>query len=532
MNMLENSIFLLLLIIILGESLGHLKLKAFSLGSSGIIFVAIAFGYFGYSLPGEFQTLGLVLFIYSVGLQAGPGFLSSFKHQGLRLTLGAIVIVFVGFLTTLICCWFFHFEVGIGAGLFAGALTSTPGLAVAVEAVEKSQAPAAYGLTYCFGVIGVTLFINLLPRILKINLQEEEQLLHREITENNPPFTYHHIEITNPNLFNKTVKDIYLSNIAPVVLTRLLSRGATEPVLVTGETVLREGDLLRIVGREEDLKKVELYMGRPIKEKIEFNRGIVKKTIIVSKRKAAGHSIGFLNFREVFNVQVSRITRNGIDLPAEPNTRLHLGDMLHVVGDENALKNVSRILGNDVRAIYRVNLLPIFLGLLAGFLLGEIPFFLPFVGNFSLGITGGVLLAGLILSNLYKTGPFIWEIPSTSNNFIRDLGLMLFLATVGTKTGATIIPTLAQQGLPLLLSGILVTLAPLLTSLLVCRYLLKIRFLRILGVLTGGMTSTPGLVSASALSATTHAAAAYATVYPVALIGMIFFTKILILILR
>ncbi len=206
--------------------------------------------------------------------------------------------------------------------------------------------------------------------------------------------------------------------------------------------------------------------------------------------------------------------------------------MLHVVGYENAVKNVSRILGNDVREIYRVNLLSIFLGLLAGFLIGKIPLHLPLVGTFSLGITGGVLLAGWILSNLYKTGPFVWEIPSTANSFIRELGLLLFLATVGTQTGATILETLSQQGLPLFFSGILVTAVPLLVSLLICRYLLKIRFLRMLGVLTGGMTSTPGLASAAAISDAPYAAVAYATVYPVALIGMILFTKLLILILR
>lgn len=532
MDLLNNAIFLLLVIVILGEALGHVRLKAFSLGSSAVIFVALTFGHFGYSLPGEFQTLGLVLFIYSVGLQAGPGFLSSFKSEGFKLSLGALTIVFVGFLMTLICCWVFNFDLGIGAGLFAGALTSTPGLAVAVEAAEKSHAPAAYGLTYCFGVIGVILFIKLLPKFFNINLAEEEQALHRELTENNPPFTYHHIEMTNTNLFDKSVMEIYLKDIAPVVITRLLRRGAEEPILVLGDTVLKEGDHLRIVGREKDLKKAELYMGRPIEEEIEFSCGMTKKSIVISKKRIVGQTIGFLNFSEVFNVQVSRVTRNGIDIPAQATTRFHLGDVLHVVGHEKALKNVTRILGNDLKATYRINLLPIFMGLLAGFLIGKVPLQLPLVGTFSLGITGGVLLAGLILSSLYKTGPFIWEIPSTANTFIRELGLMLFLATVGTKTGATIVDTLAQQGLPLLLSGILVTSVPLLVSLLVCRYLLKIRFFRMIGALSGGMTSTPGLASAVSLSETPYAAAAYATVYPVALIGMIFFTKLLILILR
>ena len=161
MELINNPIFLLLVIVILGEMLGHVRVKSFSLGSSAIIFVALTFGHFGYSLPEEFQILGLVLFIYSVGLQAGPGFLSSFKSHGLHLALGAMSVVFLGFLMTLVCSWIFSFDLGIAAGLFAGALTSTPGLAVAVEAAEQSQAPAAYGLTYCFGVVGVIVFINL-----------------------------------------------------------------------------------------------------------------------------------------------------------------------------------------------------------------------------------------------------------------------------------------------------------------------------------------------------------------------------------
>jgi len=532
MQLLHNPIFLLLVIVILGEALGQIRLKAFSLGSSAIIFVALFFGHYGLTLPGEFQTLGLVLFIYSVGLQAGPGFLSSFKSQGLKLSLGALVIVASGFLATLICCWVFHFDADIGAGLFSGALTSTPGLAVAVEAVEKSRAPAAYGLTYCFGVVGVIVFIKILPRVLRVNVAEEEEALNRELTENYPPFMFHHIEVTNPNLFDKPVKEIFLKDIAPVVITRLLRKGASEPIVVFGETVIRKGDHLRIVGRQKDLQKAELFLGRPIEGEIAFNRGLMKKSITISKKEAVGHTLGFLNLAAVFNVQVSRITRNGIDLPPESNTRLHLGDVLHVVGDENSLHNVTRILGNDSKEIYRISLLPILLGLLAGFLLGEIPLYLPGVGLFSLGTTGGVLLAGLMLSRLYKTGPFIWEIPATANRFIRELGLVLFLAAVGTHTGETILQTLQQQGIPLLVSGVAVTSVPLVISLLVCRHVFKIRFLRLLGVLTGGMTSTPGLVTASSLSDTPYTAAAYATVYPVALIGMILFTKVLILILR
>ena len=529
-TLLSNSVFLLFAIIILGEGLGHIRLKSFSFGSAAIIFVAMAFGHFGYTLPSEFQTLGLVLFIYSVAVTAGPGFFTSFKKQGINLAIGAVTIIGVAGLMTVLCCWLFNFDVSTGAGLFAGALTSSPGLAVAVEAVEGNAA-AAYGVTYAGGIISVIVFVNLLPKILRVDIKHEEMSIGKERTENNPPFTFHHVEVTNSNLFGNKIVDLKLKEIAPVVLTRLLRKDAKEPILVTGETILCEGDKLRIAGREKDLARIELFLGKPIAGEIAFNKGLTKKSIIVSKQSAAGHTLGFLNLRETFGIQATRITRNEIDLPASATTKLHIGDILHVVGEEDALKNVSRILGNDVKQTYKVSLLPILIGLVAGFILGQIPLSLPLLGRFSLGVTGGVLVSGLILGYLYKTGPFIWEMPTTANAFLRELGLMFFLATVGTKTGATIIETVTSQGAELIVAGLVVTIVPMIACVAMCKYVLKIPFLRMLGVLTGGMTSTPGLAAINSYTNSPYPPSAYATVYPVGLIGMILGTKILVYIL-
>jgi putative transport protein len=311
-----------------------------------------------------------------------------------------------------------------------------------------------------------------------------------------------------------------------------LRKGADEPVLVDGGTILREGDHLRVVGRKEDLELVQLFLGRTIDREIQFDRTIEKHKILLSKPNMSGISLEQFNFHDVFNVRITRVTRNGIDLTPSARLRLHMGDTIHAVGDARALENVAKILGNNVKEIYSINLLPIFVGILVGFLIGKIPLYIPYGGTFSLGTTGGVLVAGIILSNLYKTGPFIWEIPSTANSFIRELGLILFLATVGTHTGATILETLRQQGINLFIAGVAVTLVPLFSSLFICRYLLKVPFLRMMGVMTGSMTSTPGLAAVTDLSKTHYASSAYATVYPVALIGMILFTKLLVLLLE
>ena len=529
-ELLLNPVFLLFTIIILGEGLGHLKLKSFSFGSAAIIFVAMSFGHFGYQLPSEFQTLGLVLFIYSVAVSAGPGFFSSFKKQGFGLAIGAVIIIAMAGLMTVLACWIFGFDVSTGAGLFAGALTSSPGLAVAVEAVEGNAA-AAYGVTYVGGIIGVILFMNLIPKILRVDIADEEAKMNKERTENNPPFTYHHVMVTNANLFGKKVRELKLKEIAPVVLTRLLREGASEPELVTGDTVLQEGDTLRIAGREADLARIELFMGKPVEGEIAFNKVLSKKSIVVSKQSAAGQTLGFLNLRETFGVQATRITRNGFDLPATTTIRLHIGDILHVVGEEDALKNVCKILGNNMKQTYRISLLPILIGLVVGFLLGQVPFNLPVAGEFTLGTTGGVLVSGLILGHLYKTGPFVWEMPDTANAFIRELGLMFFLATVGTKTGATIVATISAQGTDLVIAGLAVTLVPMFTYVLLSRYVQKKPFLRMLGVLAGGMTSTPGLAAINSYTSSSYPSSAYATVYPVGLIGMILGTKLLVYLL-
>lgn len=531
MTLLHNQIFLLLLIIILGEVLGKVRLWNLSLGPSAIIFVALAFGHFGVTLPSGVQTIGLAMFIYSVGLQAGPGFSSSFRSHGLMMALTVIVMAVTGTLVTLACCRLFGFDAGIGAGLLSGAMTSTPSLAAAVEVVGHAQAPAAYGVTYGFGVVGVAVAIKLLPRLMRINLKEEEKQLSGELALINPPITFCHLEVNNPNLFGKRIDQIYLKEIAPVTLTRLLRLGADEPVLVSADTELHAGDRLRVVGRPGDLEKITLLIGSRVEGEIAFDRMLTKKSIVFSKRRFVGTTLGYFNFRETFNVQVARITRSGIDLVPDAHTRLHLGDVLHVVGDEKALRNISRMLGNDLKATYEISLLPILVGLLFGLLLGRISVPLPLLGPFTLGTTGGTLLAGLLLGARYQTGPLIWDVPAAGNRLIRDLGLALFMASVGTSAGASFLATIHERGLALVFSGVLVTLLPVVLGAAMGLWLFRVRFLRLLGVLVGGMTSASGLAAAETLSKSTFAPAAYATVYPVALLSKILAVKILLILL-
>jgi putative transport protein len=531
MALLHNPIVLLLVIVILGEMLGRVRLWSLTLGPAAIVFVALAFGHFGLTLPQGMQTAGLALFIYAVGLQAGPGFLSSFRSHGLPMAIGVFAMVVAGTAVAYLCCRLFGFDPGTGAGLLSGAMTSTPALAAAVESVGHHQAPAAFGLTYGFGMLGVALFIKLLPQILRVDVRVEEERIAKELTAVNPPITFHHIEVSNPNLFGKRVADLFLNEIAPVTLTRLLREGGAEPELVGADTVLMKGDRVRVVGRLADLEKVELYIGKPVTGEIAFDRVLAKKSIVVSKRRFAGTTLGYFNFREAFNVQIARITRNGIDLPADANTRLHLGDLVHAVGDERSLQNVTRILGNDLKATYEISLLPLLIGLLLGFLLGKVVLPLPFIGPLPLGTAGGTLVAGLVLGARYQTGPLIWDLPTTGNHLIREVGLALFLATAGTSAGVSLVATIKTHGLPLLFSGMAVTLVPVAVGTLLGLWWLRVRFLRLLGMLVGGMTNASGLAATGTVSPTSFAPAAYATVYPIALISKILAVKLLLLIL-
>lgn len=529
MDLLSNPVFLLLAVILSGYLLGRIKLRGFSLGASGVVFSGLAFGLAGVSLPPVIQSLGLILFIYSVGQQAGPGFFHSMRHGGLALSFGVLGMIATGLAVTLGLGEWFGFSRDIKAGLFAGALTSTPSLAVAVEMAHESQAPAAYGVAYLFGVIGVVMIVKLMPGMLRVNIRQEEERLEQELIKLHPQVNFTHLTVNNPNICSGPLSHVLPERMAGVTITRILRKGERSPQLATAESVLSMDDLVRVVGTDDMLHQAEIIIGPRVETDLAFNSELIKKEILLSRKEVAGKTLRALNLGHVYGVQVSRITRNGLDCPAGANVRLNQGDILHVVGHPEALDNVRTLLGDDVRALFVVNAAVILFGLLCGMLLGTIPLYLPGLGTFSFGPTGGVLLAGLGFGAMRTIGPMVTELPATTAVMLRDLGLGLFLAVVGTKAGTTLLPTMAQYGASLFLAGTIITLVTALAGIPICAVILRIPFLRMTGVVAGGMTSTTGLDAASSLSPTTYAATAYATVYPAALIGKIMATKIIML---
>ena len=486
-------------------------------------------GHWGLQLETQFRTLGLVLFIYAVALQAGPSVFRSFRSVGLRLSIAALAMVSMAFLSASIAGRLMGLDPAMAAGLFTGSMTSTPGLAVAVEATESQLAAAAYGIAYIGGVLGVTLAIGLLPKIFRVNMRREEQSLEQENRDANPPLVREDLEITNTNLFGKKLAELKLDAISPVTITRLLRRDSGSPILVGPDTVFAPGDTVRLVGRADDLAGIRWLMGKPTRAR-EIDRSLKRQRVIVSCNALAGRSLASLNIRQRFEVQISRIERGGVELPVDPSLQLLLGDVVVAVGSKGELKRLAEYLGNHLEATFAASILPLLAGIVAGFLLGQIPVYLPFLGRIALGTSGGVLLSGLILGHRYKSGPLIWAMPRTSINFIRHLGLALFLAVVGTQAGAILVPTLSAKGFDMILVGVIITFVPLVVGTLLCRYLLKLDLPHTLGVLAGGMTSTPGLAVATSMPGDEFASRAYATVYPIALIAMIITTRLLVMI--
>ncbi len=525
----NNPVFLLLAVILCGYGLGRIRLKTLSLGSAAIIFAGLAFGLADYGLPPVLQSLGLSLFIFAVGQQAGPGFVHSMRREGFTLILGTLGMIAVGLGVALLLKSWLGFSPDITAGLFAGALTSTPSLAVAVEMSHDSQAPAAYGVTYLFSVIGVVLLVRLMPWTLGVSIRQEEERLEQEMALLHPQVDFTHLRVTNQNLCAGPLRQVLPEGMAGVTITRVLRSGARAPELATAESVLNIGDLVRVVGTRDMLHQAEVIIGPAVEADLTFNSLLVKKEILLSRKDVAGKTLRALNLTHVYGVQVSRITRNGFDCPAGANVRLRQGDVVHVVGHPEALENVKKLLGDDVRELYVVSVAVILSGLFCGMLLGTIPLYLPGLGLFTLGPTGGILLAGLGFGAIRQIGPMVTELPPTATTMLRDLGLGLFLAVVGTKAGATLVPTMTQYGPALILAGAAVTVSTALAGAALCLLALRVPFLRTLGVVAGGMTSTTGLDAAAGVSPTTYAATAFATVYPVALIGKIVATKIIML---
>ena len=524
-DLLQSPYFSVFLIIALGFMLGRIKIKGLSLDISAVIFIALAFGHWGVSIPKALGNFGLVLFIYTIGLQAGPGFIDSFRSKGKTLILITLLIVASACITGVGLKYLFGMSTPDTVGLIAGALSSTPGLAAAIDSTNSSSASIAYGVAYPFGVIGVILFVKFLPKLLRVDLQQEARRLEKERRSQFPVLKNALFKVTSSSAFGRTLGQMHVRALTGAVVSRL--RRGDEIILPKAHTTLKEGDYIQAVGSEDALKRLEAMLGSRVEGELPLGHEQGIESLLLTKKDMINKQLGDLNLQGNFACTVTRIRRSGIDLLPSPDLALKFGDKLIVVGEKEGIKSVARLLGNDEKRLSDTDFFPIAMGIVLGVLFGKLNISLGDGFSFSPGLTGGVLIMALFLSAVGKTGPILWSMSGPSNQLLRQLGLLLFLAEVGTSAGANLVETFREHGLLLFCSGILITLVPMIVSAVIGRAVFKISSLDLLGTITGGMTSTPGLAAVDSMTDSNIPGVAYATVYPIAMVFLILFIQLI-----
>lgn len=509
----------LCVIILLGVILGRIKIKGISLDISAVIFVALVFGHYGIVIPEDFQKLGLLLFIFTIGIQSGPGFFDAFREYGRQLILIAITIVGTGGLMAGVLIMFFRLDSKIVAGLLTGALTSTPGLAAAIEMTQSPLASIGYGAAYPFGVIGVILFVRILPRILKIDLNIAEEAYARKTHQQVSQILTRNFIVENANLDGKTFGELEFFQMTEAAISRVMHEEMA--ALPGSETRLYLGDFVKAVGSEEALERMEVLIGRSTNKEIPLNPNYDVRLVLVTNKAVVNKTLAELRLIPSYNITITRIRRSGVEISPTPQSRVRFGDSLMIVCEKENMQRIIQFLGNQEKRLLETDVLPIFCGIVLGILFGKLSMHLPGGGSFNLGSTGGILMATILLSKIGKTGPIIWSISGAANHLLRQLGLLLFLSAVGTKAGATLVDTVVQYGPLLLLVAALLTLIPMLVGVVLGYYGLHTNFLTLLGVITGAMTSTPGLGAVDAMTDSNAPSIGYATVYPIALVCVI-----------
>lgn len=518
MNLLVTPYFAIFLIIIIGYLLGGIKIKGIGLDVSAILFVAMVFGYYGLKIPSDLKNIGLILFIFTIGFQAGPSFFETFRKDGKKLVTLTAVIVISSAMVAVVCALIFDFGPELTGGLFAGGITSTPGLAALSELSKSENATIGYGVAYPFGVIGVVLFVKLFPRIFKMDIKKAEENFHNNISEKYPKVVNRNYIVENSEIIGKSISELQLRQATGANISRVLQNGSA--FTPSPHTILHSGSIIKAVGTESALAKVQQLVGKPTELGIALNQNYDVRFIIVTNKKVINKTISELHLQSKYNIIITRIRRGGVDFSATADIRLQFGDKIKVAGTKEDIQNLTSTLGDEANKIYEANYIPVAIGIVLGILLGQLNLR---IGTFdlSLGLTGGVMMVAILLSRVRKVGPVVFSLTTAANQILRQIGLILFLVSVGTEAGSGIVSTLKVDGLRMLSAGVLITLVPMVLGVIVAKYFLKIDVLQLLGGITGGMTSTPGLAAAGSMTKTNAPGIAYATIYPIAMVLVI-----------
>lgn len=528
------TVSMLALVAILGLWIGNWKVYGVGLGIGGVLFGGIIVGHFAQtyqvSLNGDMlhfiQEFGLILFVYTIGIQVGPGFFSSLRVSGLRLNGFAILLVLVGGVVAAIVHKLFAVPLPIILGVFSGAVTNTPALGAGQQILTDlgsdpdlvNRMGMGYAMAYPFGICGILLVMWLIRLFFRINIDKEAREFESSLG-NSEQLQTMNVAVRNPNLHGMAIKNVPLLNGDDIICSRL-KRGDLLMVPAPQEK-LELGDYLHLVGKREQLENARLVIGEEVDVSLS-TQGTALQVVraVVTNEKVLGKKIRDLNLKQKYDVVISRLNRSGVELVAGSNVTLQFGDILNLVGRPEAIEAVAAIVGNAKQKLQQVQMLPVFIGIGLGVLLGSIPLFIPgFPAALRLGLAGGPLVVALILGRIGSIGKLYWFMPPSANLALRELGIVLFLAVVGLKSGGNFIETLLHgEGMAWVGYGVLITSIPLITVGVLARVVGKMNYLTLSGMLAGSMTDPPALAFANGLHPTCGAAAlSYATVYPLAM---------------
>ncbi len=548
MSEIALTVSLLSLVAVIGLWIGHIKVRGVSLGIGGVLFGGILVSHFmtqyGIKLDAHtlhfIQEFGLILFVYTIGIQVGPGFFASLRQSGLKLNAFALMIVGLSGVLVILLHKLFNIPLPVILGIFSGAVTNTPSLGAGQQILAELGGDAstsvmgmAYAIAYPFGIVGILLAMWLVRIAFKINVDKEADEFDSASNSKKEGLSTLNVRVTNPNINGLMLKELPDFELHDVVYSRL-KRGE-ELFVPKVETRIQVGDILHIVGEKGTLRKMQLILGEEVNVSVSTKGTMYKnERAVVTNEKVFGKQIRQLMLKGKYDVVISRLNRAGVELVPNGQMTLQFGDVLNLVGRQEDIDAVMAIIGNAQQKLQQVQMLPIFIGIGLGVLLGSIPIYIPgFPVALKLGLAGGPLVVALILARIGSFGKLYWFMPPSANLALREIGIVLFLAVVGWKAGGNFVNTLlSNEGLSWIFYGALITFIPLIITAVVARIYGKLNYLSLCGLLAGSMTDPPALAFANAIKESNGAAAlSYATVYPLVMFCRIILPQILAILL-
>lgn len=537
--LLGEQLVVLCIIMALGTWLGRLSWRGWALGNSAVFFAGLAFGHLGFSVPKAIIDLGLVLFLYATGLQAGPRFFRSFRKQGGQVVVVAGATVVAAGAATVALARLMHLPYSLAAGIFTGAVTSTPSLAGAVEAVSRIDPTQAattsvgYGIAFPLALIAIPLAIQLVPALLRRDYATADAAWLAVQRAESPPLEKRQFEVTNANIDGRRIAELNAHRLTHVNISRVrLARENGRVVAAGPDVVLHKGDVLLVVGTPPELEKMHLLIGERVDVPMTPDAHSQSRELYVTEAKLAGKRLMDLRLSERHHVVITRIRRQGVELAPTGVSTLELGDTIRAVGEAEALAHFATLVSGDARHMDETNMLPFLIGLLLGVLVGSLPIQVAPNLTVKLGAPAGAFLASLVLGHFGRIGPFRLYVPSAAKNILKELGAMLFLAGLGTSSGSQLAAVFQQQGPALFGAGLAITAAAFVVALLLARLYCKLDLLGTLGLLCGLMSSSSSLAAVSSRTKTEVPAVTYATAMPVVLIFKIVGAQLLVQVLR